>query len=561
MKRSWIVLLGFLFLIAQPFPGAAASKVSSAKASPPIDSIQITIVKGDYLINICKYYLDNENRWKEIARINRLRDVRKLQPGSKIMVPVAYLRGMPLKGNVTFVQGEVKGQMAGEGVWVPLKLGDLIPPKSNLKTGNESALEVKYADGSLFFLRADTEVGILQSRKSLTSHLLHDLLLNAGRVISKVREATGEASRYKVHTPAAIASVRGTEFRIAVDETQKTFAEVIENRVTVDAANKSVELAQGEGTMIRKGDPPLPPQKLLPPPGPVDLKPIYNNAPAITFRRIDGVQAYRVMVAGDQAGKRLLRERIIKPDETFKITGLADGAYYLLTQSIDPIGLEGVTSSAYPFVMRLSPLPPITQSPREGAKVKGKGAAFAWLSVSDAVRYHVQIGEDRDFRKVVLEKSDLTGTTFKAEGLEYKPYFFRISSIAKDEYEGTWSDPLSFTLMPLPPTPSVDEPAISEDEISLRSRSVGEGFTYHFQIARDNQFKEVLIDQKAAKPEITAKKPKDAGVYYVRTAAIDRDGDAGEFSPPQSFEIKERFPYGLMGGGLGLIILFILIAH
>ena len=104
-------------------------------------------------------------------------------------------------------------------------------------------------------------MGILQARKTSTSHLLHDLYLRAGRMASKVREATGETSRYNVHTPAAIASVRGTEFRVAVDEAEKTFTEVIERRVTVDAASKSVDLAEGEGTMVKKGDPPSPPQK------------------------------------------------------------------------------------------------------------------------------------------------------------------------------------------------------------------------------------------------------------------------------------------------------------
>ena len=561
MKKRWIILIGFFFLIAQPFFCAAVTKAASAKPSPKKDMIRITVAKGDCLINLCKQYLDSENRWKEIARINRLNNPHKLNLGDRIMVPVAYLKGMPLEGNVTFVQGEAKAQMGGQGGWASLKVGDMIPPKSNLKTGNESALEVKYKDGSVFFLRSDTEVKILQARKTLTSHLFHDLLLNTGRLISKVKEATGEASRFKVHTPAAIASVRGTEFRVAVDETQKTFAEVMESRITVDAANKIVELAQGEGTMVKKGDPPLPPQKLLPPPSPVDLKPIYNTAPAIAFVRIDGAQAYRVMAAKDQQGKQLLRERIIKPGEIFKIAGLADGAYYLLTQSIDPIGLEGAPSAAYPFSIRVNPLPPITQSPRDGAKVKGKTSTFEWLSVSDAVRYHVQIGADREFQEIILDKADLTGLTFKADGLEYKPYYFRIRSIAKDEYQGAWSDPLSFTLAPLPPTPSVDQPAISKDDINLRSRSVGEGFIYHFQIAKDNQFQEVLIDQKVDKPEITAKKPKDAGTYFVRTAAIDRDGDAGAFSTPQSFEIKERFPYEWVGGGVGLIILFLLIAH
>ena len=105
MKKKCTFLIGFLLLIAQLFLFGAVTKAAAAKPSPKADLVQLTVAKGDYLINICKQYLDTENRWKEIARINRLNDPRKLQPGAKIMVPVAYLKGMPLDGRVTFVQG------------------------------------------------------------------------------------------------------------------------------------------------------------------------------------------------------------------------------------------------------------------------------------------------------------------------------------------------------------------------------------------------------------------------------------------------------------------------
>ncbi len=549
-------MIGFLFLISQPFPGSAQIKAFSEKTSPKNDLIQITVVKGDCLVNICGHYLDSENRWEEIARINRLNDPYKIMPGGKILVPASYLKGMPLKGRVTFVQGEAKAQLAGHGSWVPLKLGDRISPKSNLKTGKESALEVKYLDGSVFFLRSDTELTILQARKTKTSHLFRDFLLSTGRLISHVKTATGKINRYKIHTPTAIVSVRGTGFRVAVDNGQSTFVEVTEKRVLVDGANKRIELAQLEGTLVKKDAPPLPPQKLLPPPNPVELKPIYNNEPTIAFTRIDKAQSYRVMVTKDREGKHVLQEKIIKPEETVTIAGLADGVYHLLLQSIDSLGLEGLTSNAYPFAIRANPLPPIISSPRDGSRLKEKKAALGWLSVSDAARYHLQIAEDRQFRKIVLDKTDLKGSDFKVNGLEYGTYYFRIRSIAKDDYHGTWSDTLSFTLPPPPPTPSVEQPVVSGKEINLRSKSVGEDFTYHFQISRDDQFQKILIDQKANKPEITIQKPKDTGVYFVRTAAIDINGDAGEFSPPQSFEIK-RFPYEWVGGG-GLILLLLL---
>jgi hypothetical protein len=280
----------------------------------------------------------------------------------------------------------------------------------------------------------------------------------------------------------------------------------------------------------------------------------------IRFSAVEGAETYRIMAGKDKEGKQLLRDKIIKPGDAITISGLADGSYYLLAQSIDSIGLEGISSEAYPLRIRANPLPPITQTPRDGAKLKGTSAQFQWLSVSDAVRYHVQIAEDREFNTILLDKADLKESAFKTGSLAYKNYFFRVSSIAQDDYQGGWSDPLAFSLSPMAPTPSMDQPALSKDEINLKSRNLGEGYTYHFQIAKDKEFKQLIVDNKTEKPEITIKKPKDVGTYYVRTAGVDRDGDAGEFSPPQSFEIKERFPYEWVGGILGAGLLIMLVA-
>jgi len=559
VKKLFLILIGILAILSHCVPCQAETNAVSISPIFKGELIQLVVFKGDSLMNLCRRYLDSENRWKEIARINRLPHPDKIRPGKKIFFPLAYLKGTPLEGKVTSIQGAATVQTGGRGAWISLKLGDSVLQGSNLKTGPESALEITFEDGSSFFLRSDTEMGIMKAQRIIDAGLFRELYLGSGRILTRVKEATGEIPRFKIHTPSAIASVRGTEFRVAVDDTQKTYAEVLERVVSVDAANQSVDVAQGEGTVVKKGEAPLPPRKLLGPPGPVDLKTIYNTAPVVAFTGIEGALAYRIMMAKDQQGKQLVREKVIKTHEAFNTAGLADGAYYLLTQSIDSIGLEGLPSGAYPFTIRVNPMPPMIQTPRDGAKIKGKSAEFGWLSVSDADRYHLQAAEDREFSTIVLDQADVTGSSFKTDALEYKPYHFRIRSIARDEYQGAWSDSLNFTLTPLPPTPDVDQPAVSEDEISLKSRNLGEGFTYHFQLAKDNLFKEILLDRKTDKPEITIQKPTDPGIYSVRIAAIDSDGDAGAFSAPQNFEIKERFPYGWVGGWLGIVMMFLLL--
>ena len=82
--------------------------------------------------------------------------------------------------------------------------------------------------------------------------------------------------------------------------------------------------------------------------------------------------------------------------------------------------------------------------------------------------------------------------------------------------------------------------------------------TYHFQMAKDEAFKKILVDDTLVKPEITVQKPKESGTYYIRTSAIDTEGYEGDFSEAQTFEVKSKYLY-LPAGIMALIILAIII--
>ena len=44
------------------------------------------------------------------------------------------------------------------------------------------------------------------------------------------------------------------------------------------------------------------------------------------------------------------------------------------------------------------------------------------------------------------------------------------------------------------------------------------------------------------------------GSPYVRTSSVDSKNYEGEFSGPQSFEIKRRLPYEVFGVGIGVFV-------
>ena len=524
------------------------------------DTVEVTVVTKDNLINICKKLLEEPRKWGVIAKINKLKNPDLILPGQKLIIPADMLRGVPLDGIVTFVSGEVRAQAKEGEEWKTLHINDRVKQGSSIRTGGESGVEISFEDGDSFLMRSNTVLTIRAAKKRGMLNFLQRLFLSAGRTITKVKEATGRKSRFEIQTPSAVAVARGTSFRVGVDEKETMRSEVLKGFVDVEAMAKKVEVQEGEGTLAKKNEPPAEPRKLLPPPVLLHREPLYRAMPLVfQFTEIEGALSYRVMVARDGAGKDVVKEKVIKPGERAEIGGVDDGEYFLISQSIDAERLEGLPSDPVAFRLRINPLPPFIQSPVDGATPRERKVEFKWLKVKDAVAYHLQIAEDREFVRILLDKNDVTATEFISPPLEFKPYFFRVSSLADDGYEGAPSDIQGFTIVPPPPAPVVEKPEMDTNEIRLRWKNLGEGVTYRFQMSMDSEFRNILMDRKVEMPEITFPRPEEPGIYYVRTSGIDREGYEGDSSLPQSFEVKKRFPLGIVGilGAVGLLFLLV----
>lgn len=522
-------------------------------------SVEILVVRGDTLINICQDYLDDIEEWPEVAAINGLRNPNLILPGQRITIPSHLLKGVPAEGRVTFVQGSAEIQDPLTELWRPAQPGDVVREQDRIRTGPESGLEITFDGGSTFFLRADAVLGFTKVRKRGLVEMIQELFLETGRVISHIKRRTGREPRFRIRTPSAIAAARGTDFRVGLDRRRDTRVEVLKGSVSAKAKQRKVLLEEGEGTLIRQGGEPIPARALLDPPALLDPEPLYRKLPLeLRFSPVAGAVATLAALAPDPEGKKLIREWTLKPEIALKIDSLADGAYFLQVRSTDRLGLEGPPSEAYPIRVRTNPIPPFLQNPADGQQYKTVTMDFQWLKVPDAAHYHFQLAEDPDFITLVDEQSQFKGTEYRKKGLPPKSYAFRIRSIAEDGYVGIWSDPIRFALLSPPPTPESEPPKVSRKEIQLRWKQVGEGITYRFQMSGDPEFGEVLIDEKVTDSQITLQKPKKPGTYHVRVSAINQEGFEGNPSTPQSFKIKRSlWGYVLTGLTVGVILIVV----
>lgn len=522
-------------------------------------TVEITIVKNDTLIQICKKYLDEPSHWPEVAVLNHLKDHDLIHQGKILLIPVRLLKGLPFNGQVVFIKGDVTVRLGQKEEWRKLNMNDPVTQGQMIRTGHESFVEIVFDDGTSFFQRPDTLLEIRTTQKKADTSIWQRFILRGGQFILKVRRSLGRESRTEIQTPAGVASARGTDFRVAVDAAQNMTSEVLQGRIDVQAQKRMVLLQEGEGTRVNKGEPPQKPRKLLEPPRPSDLQDLYRAMPlTIRFHDVTGAVSYRVSLSVDEQGKNVLREKVISRGDAFAVSNLDDGEYYLRSLSLDDAAIEGFPSEAWKIRIRVNPLPPFVQEPADGLEHKGKTVSFRWLKVSQAEHYTLEIAANPQFKGDIIRMN--TGAISHMQALpDFKTYYFRLRSVAPDAFEGIWSDTMKFTLIPPPPPPLLEKPEMDGKELRIRWKDQGANMSYRCQVARDESFLNPVIERKVNKPEILFPKPVESGIYYVRTSTIDPSGYEGNFSAPQTFEIKSNDDHWIVLGTYGLMALVILL--
>lgn len=524
--------------------------------------LEIRVAAQDTLIGLCRKYLAQPEKWPQVSKLNRLPDSNRLSPGQKIAVPVALLKGVPMDGVVTFLNGTAASQQAGASEWRQLQVRDSVKEGSSLKTAADSILEVGFDDGTSFLLRENSLLTVKTSQKGAL-HLLRVLRLEVGKIISRVKSATGKDSRFEVETPSALAAARGTHYRVAVDEQKTTRAEMLESRIDVSAMGTTVSLKEGEGTLARHNEAPSPPIRLLDPPEPLDVASVFGDiSSTIRFSRVQNSAQYRVSLALDQEGKRVVKNALIKPDEPFIFEGLDDGSYYLFAGSVGAEGLEGAPSKPLEIKVRRKPLPPAMVSPQDKTVLPEMPLKIQWHNVLGVSTYQLQIATVPDFSGTLLESGDLKKTVFTTKELSEGNYYLRVRSLAEGGYSGDWSPVRTFTVARLAP-PSLRTSDADDSTLYLEWEPLKGVENYHLQIARDETFGSALIDRSVKGSKLALETGLEPGRYYMRVSPQSDGQENGGFSKTGSFEIekKKHYFYETLGvvGGVGLLLLVVLL--
>ncbi|MEW5755891.1 MAG: FecR domain-containing protein [Pseudomonadota bacterium] len=361
-----------------------------------------TVRPGDSLWSISNNYLKGIAYWPRVQTHNNITDPKQIKPGTRLRIRVEWLKNPPqpaivarLSGSVEVVDAAGKRRQAQEG--------DKLVSGEVIRTGTNGSVTLRFADESTLLIQSNSVVS-LDSVSSFGEGGMIDtsVRLHHGRVDSRV-EKRRDNTRFMIITPAAIAAVRGTRFRVSAEEERAVMrSEVLEGRVDVEGNQATVELPAGYGTLAEQGKAPLPPRPLLPAPDLSKLSAEYpRDAVTLAWPAVSGASRYRIQVAESEAFSAILQD-VVTSEPALQLTALEPGKYACRIRAIDEIGLEGADAIAH-FDVAAPPNYRLATPNVLAPQITHDTLLLRWQSTTPGTHYRVHVAEDEGFSKLIGE--------------------------------------------------------------------------------------------------------------------------------------------------------------
>ena len=322
-----------------------------AQTSVKEPSLVYTVRQTDNLIKFSRDMLVSPKAWPEVARFNQLKDPDVLSIGQKLNIPLRFLKSKPASGKVISAEGDVT--LGGSAMQAGATLAD----GAKIKTGaNSSAVielgdgsRVKILPGSLAEIVTNRDYAMRDASKSGSTNWFSGLMrLSEGALEALASKTANRATPLKIETPTSVVGVRGTEFRVAINDPLGKAArtEVIEGLVRADnpAQASGADLPRGTGAVVKPTEKEVKVVVLLPAP---DLSAIPSEVlkpqGSWPMPALAGASAYTVQIASDAQFDKIVRDLKVSTASA-DLGSLPNGNWFARVRGIDAVGLEGFNS-------------------------------------------------------------------------------------------------------------------------------------------------------------------------------------------------------------------------
>lgn len=410
------------FLAAALVTIACAFLLSTPLRAQDDGVVAYEVKQGDTLYGLARQYLVNDAAALKLQKFNKIANARRLPVGKQLRIPRGLLRYSPVQLRVAGFSGQV--DVAGR----PPALGIVLGEGQTVTTGRGGFISFQATNGGEIALPSNTKARLLYARRYVLGNLLDvDFAVLGGRGEAKAPKLrSGE--RFRLRTPTTITAVRGTEYRVAYDETsERSLAEVVEGTVAVAAGDNETPTPAGFGVAsTAQGVGQL--EALLPPPVMVDPGAVQTGEMLKFAIKPDSkAKGFRTQVARDASFLEVVGEQITS-DGSVTFPPLDNGRYFVRARAISASDLEGI-SEAFAFRRkRLGVAAEVNPSPL------ADGFLFKWLAETaegdeGETFYAFQMWREGQDGSPLVDETGMRATGLVLTDLEPGVYVWRVGAI------------------------------------------------------------------------------------------------------------------------------------
>lgn len=497
-----------------------------------------SVKKGDTLWSLASGYLIDASYLKKIQRLNNISDPLDLPVGSKIKIPTEWLKPISVPVYADAIEGIIE-LIKKTGGSSTLKKGDVLEVGDRVLTNKNSSVLLKFKDDTSVIVEENSDLEIetlIQPKDNAQSKI--QLHLKKGRVETNVDSSKKYKTEFIIRTPVSMTSVRGTRYRVsAMPEDDVSHTEVLEGVVDVSNVGETQKILKDYGTVVLKGQSPMPPIKLLDPPSVTDIPKVFGVFPAhFTLPDLDAKQKYRLQISKNEGFQSILFNETFL-SSVIQLPELPDATYQARIRQIDQYGLEG-KNAYFSIVFNTEPKAPTLLEPKSEAGFVDNKLDFSWEKGKAGNTYLFQLSSTKDFSQLLVNKNNISSSHVAwNKELEDGKYYWRVATIDQDGQGPFSSVRVVHKKLPAPKVVAVK---MIKGELSVNFDSApSKGLRYQFQVAKTKQFTSLVLD-KTFETSILKSPALKGGQYYVRVRAVEKNGQVSPFSNPQSINVPQE---------------------
>ena len=468
---------------------------------------------GDTLWSIADEYLISETYVSRLQQFNSINDPLVLQPGTTISAPVEWLGNLPGSATVISITGEVEALRNNRRLNVDT--GFKLEADDKIITGKEGVAILEFSDQSTVSVYSNTQLSFSKLKQSFDGAIVKaKISIESGRLKISSNPDKKRGHRLEIESPAAVTAVRGTEFRIGVDEALgDTVTEVLSGNVAVQAQENDVALQKHFGTKTQTGQAPIKPVKLLEPPVLEVAEKIETMMGSVAWENSENAKSYRVRVASDEKLSDIIYDQLVSSSQVNDVFFPEDGNFYTSVRAIDANDIEGLDALAK-ITVNARPQPPLIIGPKDNSSSFEAKPVFSWAIPSESTtQLRYQLSSNKNFEPLLVDQSVDPAAPFSTSAVLLPgDYYWRIAGIDK-QGRGPFSKISKLSVVDQPTlTPEIAE---SGSLVSLRLSKNPAISRYRVQVGRDEAFDDIVFEEWVEGEEFSFN-TNGAGSYFIR---------------------------------------------